>query len=332
VNPILSPKADVLASPVLDRLAVRFAVAPPNTPVAGRRLVVVPAGQETVTLPAGGRLRVPVPGSRVRAAIVHLSRRPQIAGPARLVARLVDGSDAVLAQGEQRLYPGTAAGPVQVPMVEPRCDPCPSRLRLELELQAAGGEAVLAAGEGGLPAVTVVAAVDDGLRVELVENAVVYRRLGALPRVRWAGTARTVQEPGGRVRMLAAGVPEDEVVLTRPAPSGSGLQARLQVLEDSGDVVRVGVDAAGMGYLVVADPLQHGWTASIDGRPTSLLAADHALVAVAVPGGRHVVELRSDPPGWDLGLVLSGVSIASLLGLFLVSARRRRLRPTDGPS
>jgi hypothetical protein len=331
VNPILSPKANVLASPILDRLAVRFAVAPPTTPVAGRRLVVVPAGQETVTLPAGGRLRVPVPGSRVRATIVHLSRPPEIAGPARLVARLVAGSDTILAQGEQRLYPGTAAGPVQVPMAEPRCDRCPSGLQLELELEAPRGEALLA-GEGDLPAVTVVIAVDDGLRVELVENAVVYRRLRALPRLRWAGTARTVQDPGGRVRLLAAGVPEDEVVLTRPAPSGSGLRARLQVLEDSGDVVRVGVDAAGMGYLVVADPIQHGWTASIDGRPTSLLAADHALVAVAVPGGRHVVELRSDPPGWDLGVVLSGASITSILGVFLVSARRRRLRPTGRAS
>jgi hypothetical protein len=30
--------------------------------------------------------------------------------------------------------------------------------------------------------------------------------------------------------------------------------------------------------------------------------------------------------------VVSGASIASLLGLFLVSARRRRLRPTDRSS
>ena len=85
------------------------------------------------------------------------------------------------------------------------------------------------------------------------------------------------------------------------------------MVEDGGDAIRVEVDAAGEGYLVVADAIQHGWEASVDGTPAPIRRADHALAAVLVPAGEHEVELRYTPPGWYPGLIVSGASLAILL-------------------
>jgi hypothetical protein len=43
--------------------------------------------------------------------------------------------------------------------------------------------------------------------------------------------------------------------------------AIIEVLRDTGDEIRARVSAVGDGYLVVADPLQYGWDATVDGRP-----------------------------------------------------------------
>jgi hypothetical protein len=330
VNPIVAARTRTLTSTVLDRMAVTYAVAPPTTPVIGRRVVVERAGGGTLTLPAGVPLRVPVPGGQVRAAIVELAAAPEVAGEARLVARFLAGG-AVVAEGTQRVYPGTAGGPVQVPVVEPRCDPCPARMELDLRLEAQSGAALLRAGAGGAPAVTVVVAGEDRLRVDLVANAVVYRRLGALPRIRWAGRARLVQASSDRLRALAGGVPGDEVLLSGPGPPGSGQGAELDVLSDGGDEIRLSVTSGGDGYVVVADPLLPGWEASVDGRPTALRVADHGLAAVFVPMGTHRVVLRYDPPGWGPGLVISAASAVILLAFTVFSVVRRRTSTRTAP-
>jgi uncharacterized membrane protein YfhO len=70
---------------------------------------------------------------------------------------------------------------------------------------------------------------------------------------------------------------------------------------------------------VVADAVQFGWTASVDGRSQDVLPADHAMGAVFVPAGRHEVTLRFEPTSWRWGIVISVISMA----LFVVIAVRR---------
>lgn len=189
------------------------------------------------------------------------------------------------------------------------------------------GRIVLEGDGRGSVARAVVIGEEDGLRLDLVANVIGYRRLTALPRIRWAPSARIVEDPAERVRLLASGAEPDEVVLTGPGPLGSGEEADLEVLEDSGDLIEVRVSAPGQGYLVVADPLQHGWKAAVDGVPTTLRRADHGVVAVLVPAGGHRVILRPHPPGWSLGLALSGISLVTLVALAWISRRRRAPRP-----
>jgi uncharacterized membrane protein YfhO len=99
------------------------------------------------------------------------------------------------------------------------------------------------------------------------------------------------------------------------------------VTQDSGDHIDATVDAAGRGYLVVADPMQSpGWSVDVDGRPAHILAADFAMVAVAVPAGTHRIAWTYRAPGQVPGLAISLAAVVVSLGL-VWSDRRRRPRP-----
>jgi len=163
-----------------------------------------------------------------------------------------------------------------------------------------------------------------------VGSASVYERTKALPRIRWAGTP--VVDPDGvdRLRLLGAGtLTADQVVLDQPATAGGGT-AQLDVTRDGTDETEVTVTASGTGYLVLADPIQDGWTATVDGKPATLLRADHAFVAVAVPDGRHTVRFAYASPGGNVGgwlTLATGLVIVAVFALGVLRDRRRNRRP-----
>ena len=92
--------------------------------------------------------------------------------------------------------------------------------------------------------------------------------------------------------------------------------------------MRVAVDAQGAGYLVVADAIQQGWKATVDGRPAALRPADGAVVAIAVGTGDHVVHLWYAPDGRKPALVLSIVAVLVCVALAAMMVLRRRWPPT----
>ena len=163
------------------------------------------------------------------------------------------------------------------------------------------------------------------------DGILIYQRLFALPRIRWAGTATTIEQPALRIQaMKDRTVPDDTVLLDAPGPAGAGGTATVNVREETSDGMIVDVRAPGTGYLVVADALQHGWVAQVDGRTATLRAADHACVAVLVPGGHHLVRLSYHPKGWNLGLIVSALSALVLIGVGVLGARRPGRSIADG--
>ncbi len=66
-----------------------------------------------------------------------------------------------------------------------------------------------------------------------------------------------------------------------------------------------------------------GWRAEVDGEPAPVLVADHVLRAVPLPAGKHAVELRYVPPGLRLGLAITGITAAGLIGALGVEGGRR---------
>jgi uncharacterized membrane protein YfhO len=127
---------------------------------------------------------------------------------------------------------------------------------------------------------------------------------------------------------------DDTVVLDRPGPAASGRPARVKVTDDGVDRIRVRVDAEGAGYLVVADALRDGWKATVDGREVELRNADHALVAVPVPAGRHTIAFDAAPRGWRAGIAISLIALLVLVALVAVglTRRARRRRAAGAPA
>jgi len=105
--------------------------------------------------------------------------------------------------------------------------------------------------------------------------------------------------------------------------------ARVLGVERRATRVRVRVNTLHPAWLVVSQAAIPGWQATIDGRRTPIADADGVLVAVQVPPGGHLVELRYRPLGWRLGAPISALTAAALLfGLF---RRRRRHHPPAPP-
>ncbi len=81
-------------------------------------------------------------------------------------------------------------------------------------------------------------------------------------------------------------------------------------------------------YLVLSDVYYPGWTATIDGQPTALYPANFAFRAVLVPPGEHRVTFTFEPVTWRVGVAISVLTLAGLIGFGVMAWRRRRRHET----
>jgi uncharacterized membrane protein YfhO len=139
-------------------------------------------------------------------------------------------------------------------------------------------------------------------------------------------------DPTVRVQLLASGtLPDDQVILDSPGATTDGQPATVDWVNDGMNTMILHVNAEGAGYLVLADPIQHGWTATVDGARTAIVPADHAFAAVPVPAGDHEIRFVYRP----VSLLVGGVSGLTALGLLIPAIleyrRGRRRRPILAP-
>lgn len=109
--------------------------------------------------------------------------------------------------------------------------------------------------------------------------------------------------------------PKKEVLLA----SGPGRQAApgftgtSRVVTLTPDQVHLEAELSAPGYVVLLDSYDPGWQARVDGGVAEVLRANMAFRAVAVPAGRHRIELVYRPRAVTWGLLISAASL--LLGL-----------------
>ena len=127
--------------------------------------------------------------------------------------------------------------------------------------------------------------------------------------------------------LVEAGRPE--VVLEGPPPGGFAPGRVLSARRET-ERARVEAESDGPALLVVNDAWAPGWRATIDGAPAVLQPADAAVRAVPWPPGRHVLEMRYDPPEVRLGLWITAGGIAVLVALAW-RALRPRARARSAP-
>jgi hypothetical protein len=126
--------------------------------------------------------------------------------------------------------------------------------------------------------------------------------------------------------------PRRSVLLEADCPRGAtpreGSSGVTLERDDAGQV-RARVDLERPGFLVLSDTFDPGWRARVDGEPVEIRRANWAFRAVALPAGRHAVDLHYEPASFRVGLGLAGLaagvgSLAACHG----AARARRPAPT----
>jgi hypothetical protein len=311
-------------SPVLDRAAVSYFVTPPDvTPFGtvhtgdtdGSILTLEPGDTYSLALPTAGPVRgvgvVPAM-SGGRAASIQVT--------------LVDSAGAQVASAERPLDELDSGHPWLVPVA---ADDVPSTTQLTAQITVLGDSTVDVSGaDNGLPVLTMVSSAPDNLRLVYANESVIYQRLDAMDRARWASSAVVEPSSTEQVTLLSGDrLQADQVVLDAPGPGADGLPATVSWIDDGLNEMVLGVDAQGAGYLVLADAIQHGWKATVDGVAAPLLAADHAFAAVAVGPGTHTIRFFYPGPLTGTGAAISGLTAVGLVlavGVEVMLTRRRR--------
>ena len=194
----------------------------------------------------------------------------------------------------------------------------PAELRL---LQAGGVTHVVSFHE-------IAALPSEGRTPGLFERPILWSRVpGPLPRTYAVGRARRADDAEATKLLLDPGFDlRGEVVLAdgEEAGAGPGLAGTSRIVEERADRVVLEADLDRPGNVVLLDGYDPGWRARVDGRETPLRRANLAFRAVAVPAGRHRVEMVYRPRGLFVGLAVVALS---LLALALLVAPRPAAAP-----
>lgn len=340
-NPLLGLDlaSAMMRNPLLDRMSARWVITNPHYTVPGdaRQLdgsavaVNQPAAPGGTRLMPGKGLTLPISRQNIRAVQLMLAEKPAGSGPITLTATVSGPSGNAAAAGaisRTSLTPGWVTIPVAGEDLA--TDGSPLAVTVTVSGGPAAGAGLALAGAGGTAQMRVLTPRDDTLRLTYAdEHGMLWERTTALPRIRWAANSTVIGDPhAGLVALSDPATPTDTVILDHTGSTTDGKPATVAIVTDTGDRIVADVTADGAGYLVVADHLDSGWRAWVDGAPATIETADHAFGGVAVPAGTHRIELRYVATGLSTGILISGVSLLIVLGIlivtFVVSRRARR--------
>jgi hypothetical protein len=161
----------------------------------------------------------------------------------------------------------------------------------------------------------------------------IYRNRDVMPRAFVVYRAEVVDSPARSLeRVLDSTFDFRASVVLEEAPAGwtepleiPASPATVQIADYQPDRVRLRVETAAPGLLVLTDTYAPGWKTRLDGQPIPLYVADHAFRAVVVPAGAHQIEFMYEPMSFQVGAVVSLVTMVTLTSvLLLLGAKRAR--------
>ena len=114
------------------------------------------------------------------------------------------------------------------------------------------------------------------------------------------------------------------LVRNGPPLDQCGGEDKVTAVEERPSSVRVKVEMACRGLLVVSDNWYPGWTAQVDGRYQGIWKVNTVIRGVVVPAGRHEVVMRYRPLSVYFGLALT---ILGLLAAVVLQRRPEKLEP-----
>lgn len=314
-----------LRSPLLDRIGAGWVIAGRGQPIPGVRQApsgsVPPTGGEDNVALGTGASTAPLSMQQREIRSVDVVFTAATGPNMRLQAQLRDAAGAVIADG----FISGQYGPGQWKSIPvPGSGAIPSGSSITLINQ---GSPVRLRGTGAAPAVAVTVGAGDDLRLRYADQyGTLWQRTTALPRVRWASQVRHLPDEAGQLTALADPTfPRTAITVRQAVPAPSGAVAEIAVLQDSGDRIRMSINARGAGYVYVADSLAGNWQATVDGHQSDIIPADVVGSAIAVPAGAHEIVLAyRGSKLLPAGIVSAGALLLAVFAIGWRVVRRRR--------
>ncbi|MGH7856596.1 MAG: hypothetical protein ACREQY_04640 [Candidatus Binatia bacterium] len=152
-----------------------------------------------------------------------------------------------------------------------------------------------------------------------------------LPRAFVVGDALRVRSDEEALSVLrAGGLDPERQALVHDAPielpEDSAPSRSVRIAERTNSSLRIEASLEKPGLLVVSEGFYPGWKATVDGREVSILRANMMMRALALPAGRHDVELMFRSGAIRLGLYGSALGIL-VLAIVGALGRRRAQKP-----
>ena len=157
--------------------------------------------------------------------------------------------------------------------------------------------------------------------------AIVYENADAFPRA-WVVHDVRPNNDGEGLAQLASGTADGRTVafvdgpLPAVSPPAPGSVESVTITGRENNRLTADVVAAAPGLAVFSEVYEEGWKAWVDGVPVDILRTDHALRGIPVGPGEHTIEFRYEPESIRVGLLISGVSGAGVLGILALASAR----------
>lgn len=174
-------------------------------------------------------------------------------------------------------------------------------------------------------------------------ETLILRNTRAMPRAWLVAEVESVTGEAALARIRGSGVKQFEPRRTAlwevpatdlPALPGGDLAAgsTARIVSYEAARLRIETEAPTPAILVVSEIFYPGWMATIDGQPAPIRATDYLLRGIALPAGRHSVEMHYAAPAAHRGALISIGTLIALLGLggfALVTALRNKRRASE---
>ncbi len=158
-----------------------------------------------------------------------------------------------------------------------------------------------------------------------------YENLAALPRFFLVGETRRAGSAEEALEMLGSpGFDPRRVAVVEDAAALTGVAGSVRVEHYSASRLALETEAAAPSFLVTSETWYPGWRAVIDGRDQPLVMTNGAFRGLAVPAGRHRVEIRFAPAILWWGAALSAAGCL-LLGWALTTRATSRAAESRCP-
>ena len=168
-----------------------------------------------------------------------------------------------------------------------------------------------------------------------LEGIDIYENLRALPRAWLVPRVRTLTPEqilhSVKTGHLPDGTPFDprqEALVEdglRYAVDHFDSEAKVEITAYQPDQIELSSHSKSPGFLVLSEIYYPGWKAIVDGQEVATHQTNYVLRGIELPAGSHHIKFVYDPASFKVGLLISGLTLMGLVGLWFWPSKHPHL-------